>query len=235
MPYKASGCSNNNGGHESLAYMHTRISLQQISQMDKRPRVQLVNSLPGLKSAHLIGTINKKGQTNLAIFSSVTHLGSNPPYFGFITRPTAVPRHTYLNIQETRYFTINHIHKEMYRQAHQTSARYDVAQSEFEATGLTPDFKEDFPAPYVAESHIRMGLKLKEEYQIKANDTVLVIGELLEIWLPEESIQEDGYIDTEAAGSLGVSGLDSYHSTERLARLAYAKVGKEPDLLKPDQ
>ena len=40
-------------------------------------------------------------------------------------------------------------------------------------------------------------------------------------------VAEDGYVDIEAAGSVAVSGLDSYHSSNRLARFGYAKVDQE--------
>ena len=35
------------------------------------------------KSANLIGSVSKDGITNVAVFSSITHLGSNPPTSGF--------------------------------------------------------------------------------------------------------------------------------------------------------
>ncbi|MGO3346471.1 MAG: hypothetical protein ACTIM4_14665 [Marinomonas sp.] len=52
--------------------------LQSLSEMTSRYRTQLINSLSGFKSANLIGTCNAQGQTNLAIFSSVFHLGASP-------------------------------------------------------------------------------------------------------------------------------------------------------------
>ena len=36
-------------------------------------------------------------------------------------------------------------------------------------------------------------------------------------------LDEDGYLDIEAAGTVAVSGLDGYHRATRLARLPYAK------------
>ena len=47
--------------------------------MEDRKRIALINSLSGFKSLNLIGTINNQGQTNLAIFNSVVHIGANPP------------------------------------------------------------------------------------------------------------------------------------------------------------
>jgi flavin reductase (DIM6/NTAB) family NADH-FMN oxidoreductase RutF len=56
------------------------------------------------------------------------------------------------------------------------------------------------------------------------NGTVLVIGEIVHIRIPENSLATDGHIDLESAGTLTCSGLDSYHSTRMIARLPRAKV-----------
>jgi len=141
--------------------MNTSLSNAQIMDMEQRKRAQLINSTSGFRSVALIGTIDTKGQTNLAIFNSIVHIGSNPPLLGFIMRPDSVERHTLSNIMGTGYYTINHIHQKMYEQAHQTSARYPKS--------------------------------------------------------------EDGFLDIEKAGTITSAGLDSYHTTQVLKRLEYAK------------
>ena len=98
-------------------------SRNDIDQLDFLYRINLINSCSGYKSANLIGTISKTGLTNVAVFSSVTHLGSNPPLLSFVLRPTTVPRNTYENILETGKYTINHISKEQIEDAHHTSAK----------------------------------------------------------------------------------------------------------------
>lgn len=66
-----------------------------ISQLNSRIRGRLINSATGYKSANLIATKSKEGQPNVAVFSSVVHIGAHPPILGFVLRPTTVPRHTY--------------------------------------------------------------------------------------------------------------------------------------------
>lgn len=207
------------------------ITNENILAFEKLYRTNFVNSLSGFKSANLIGTISKNGKTNLAIFSSVIHVGANPPLIGFLMRPVSVERHTYTNIKDTGYFTINHINKEIYKQAHQTSARYDKDVSEFDACGLTPEYSEIIRAPYVRESKIKIGLKFVEEQEIKFNGTVFIVGEIVELILPEEIISKDGYVDIEKAGTIAISGLHNYHETKRIARLYYAKPGIEPKVI----
>ena len=204
------------------------ITRENILEFEKLYRTNLFNSLSGFKSANLIGTISKEGKTNLAIFSSVIHVGANPPLMGLLMRPVSVERHTYHNIKETGFFTINQIHKDIFKQAHQTSARYDKDVSEFDACGLTPEFTEIVKAPYVKDSKIKIGLKFLEEHEIKSNGTIFIVGEIIEVIFPDEVIAKTGYVDIEKAETIVISGLDSYHETKRIARLSYAKPGIEP-------
>jgi len=205
-----------------------KITKENILKFEKLYRTNYVNSLSGFKSANLIGTISKEGKTNLAIFSSVIHVGANPPAIGFLMRPVSVERHTYNNIKETNYFTINHINKENFKKAHQTSARYDQDVSEFDECGLTPEYSDTIKAPYVRESKIKIGCRFVEEQEIKFNGTIFIVGEILEVILPDDIVGEDGFVDIEKAETVAISGLDSYHETKRIARLSYAKPGIEP-------
>jgi len=61
-------------------------SKEDIKKMSSIFRLNMINSCTGYKSANLIGTQSENGSTNLAVFNSVTHLGSNPPLIGFILR-----------------------------------------------------------------------------------------------------------------------------------------------------
>jgi flavin reductase (DIM6/NTAB) family NADH-FMN oxidoreductase RutF len=191
--------------------------------MPSRYRAHMVNSLSGFKSANLVGTIDKAGLTNLAIISSVVHLGASPALVGFIMRPTTVERHTLENIQQTKQYTINQVNEGFWQAAHQTSAKYAKNECEFEKTGLTKNFVPDHKAPFVAESHLKYSLKLQEIVPISANNTLLIIGEIDHIICDDSAIGEDGYIDIESLNTIAVSGLDSYHKTQRLSRLNYAK------------
>ena len=201
------------------------LTKEDILKFEKLYRASFVNSITGFKSASLIGTVSKKGTHNLAIFSSVIHVGANPPIIGFLMRPISVEIHTYTNIKETNYYTVNHINKEIFKQAHQTSASYEKEISEFEACGLTPEYTERIKAPYVKEAKVKIGLKFLEEQEIKSNGTIFIVGEFQEVIVPDDAVLTDGYVDVEKAGTISISGLDSYHETERIARLSYARPG----------
>lgn len=201
------------------------IRSENLKEMPKRYRTQFINSLSGFKSANLLGSVNAVGEENLAIFSSAVHLGANPSLIGLISRPftQTVVRHSLRNIRETGFFTLNHVHEGIYQQAHHTSARYEDGISEFEMTGLTEEYIDDFKAPFVKEARLKIGLEFREEKFIELNNTYLIIGEVKLVSLPEASLFEDGMIDLQPLGTITVSGLDSYHRTERIERLPYAK------------
>lgn len=203
--------------------MQRKISFEDIAQMEQRYRAALINSLGGFKSVCLIGTKSKANQTNLAIFNSIVHIGANPPLVGFVIRPDSVERHTLTNILETGYYTINHLNEKIYKQAHQTSARYPQEISEFAATGLNEEYNDHFFAPYVLQSNVKLGLSFREKIDFKINGTIFIIGEIKNIYLPDNCVQQDGHINLEDAGTITCSGLDSYHTTTKLARLSYAK------------
>lgn len=210
----------------------TCITRQNIDDFEQRYRATLINSLSGFKSASLIGTsVARRQQENLAVVSSVVHIGANPPLLGMIMRPHTVVRDTLENIQATGVYTINHIHKSWTDKAHQTSARYDKNQSEFEATGLSPWYSDGFAAPYVAQSPVKLGMKLASVIPIELNNTQLVIGSIEQVWLNNELIEDDGSINLTDAGIACISGLDTYLSTRRIARYAYAKPDKPPQKL----
>lgn len=196
-------------------------------------RVNLINSLTGFKSVSLLGTVNRAGQPNLGVFSSIVHVGSDPALIGYINRPREAAPHTLANIASTGFYTINHILPSFLQKAHQTSAKYPDGVSEFEEVGLTPEYIDNFPAPFVGESLVRYGLTLQEILPMKINGTFLVIGKIHSILLEDDLLMPDGFIDLNKAGTVCSNGIDSYYSTTPLGRLKYAKPGQQPALNLP--
>lgn len=211
--------------------MHTTLTNSELMSMEQRQRANLINSVGGFKSLCLIASVDHNGKTNLAVFSSVTHVGANPPLIGFIVRPDSVERHTLFNILETGQYTINHVNTQIFKQAHQTSARYAKEISEFDATGLTPQYKKNFKAPFVKQSNVQMGIEFVQRVNLEINNTILIIGKINLISFPEDCWCKDGFLDLEKAQTITCSGLDSYHTTRRLARLSYAKPDKRVEEL----
>jgi len=194
-----------------------------ISEMSKVFRLNLINSCTGYKSANLIGTKSPGGISNVAVFSSVTHLGSNPPLLGFVIRPTTVPRNTYENIKKTGVFTVNHINSSQIKDAHHSSAKYATDISEFDKTNLQEEYLDGFFAPFVKNSNIKMACEFTNEYHIKENDTLLFVASIESVYVADELIQEDGWLNLDKANTVAINGLDGYTKPTLLDRFKYAR------------
>lgn len=200
-----------------------------IQSWERFYRANFINSLTGFKSVSLIGTVDATGQTNLGIFSSIIHIGSDPALVGYINRPRTAAPHTLANIESTGVYTINHIHRSYLKKAHQTSAKYPPEISEFDEAGLTPEYIENITAPFVKESLVKYALTLKEIIPISLNQTFLVIGKIEMVYLQDEYVLPDGFIDLQKAETICSNGIDSYYSTQLVDRYRYAKPGIPPE------
>lgn len=201
----------------------THFDQRDFQKMDRLFRINLINSCSGYKSANLVGTKSPEGISNLAVFSSVTHIGSDPALLGLIFRPITVVRNTYNNIKKTRSFTLNQIHEPLLEDAHHTSAKYAADISEFDTTNLEEDYRNNFPAPFVKASPLKIAMVYVEEYSIKANNTILMIGEIKHLFVDDQLLQKDGFINLSEAKIATINGLDGYAIPNLKTRLAYQR------------
>jgi flavin reductase (DIM6/NTAB) family NADH-FMN oxidoreductase RutF len=201
-----------------------RIDRPDIEKMDRIQRLNLVNSCTGYKSANLIATISNEGKINVAVFSSVTHLGSDPALISFTLRPTTVPRHTYKNIKEYGYFSVNHIIADHIADAHHTSAAYPEEISEFDQTNLQAVYHNDCPVPFVKGSPVKLLCKYVNEYLIQENGCILVVASIEAIFYEEELLTPDKWLQLDKGKVVAINGLDGYALPELLERLPYARV-----------
>jgi len=207
----------------------------EISGLSRFYRANLINSISGYKAANLIGTFSESSVANLALFTSVVHIGANPPLIGFIQRPVGEFSHTYKNIIRTGYYTINHVHESFVENAHFTSAKFPENVSEFDACKLTVERLAEFSAPFVKESRIKIGLKFVEEIPIKLNGTILIIGRIEHLFIQQDAILDNGNVNLNRVKDVCTSGLENYHKVSPLASFPYARADNLPDFSKPDK
>lgn len=201
----------------------------EIEALERKYRLNLINSLSGIKSANLIASRSKSKQDNVAIFSSVVHLGSHPAQLGFIMRPqNNKARDTYLNILETEFYTINHVSESFVKKAHYTSAKLEFGDSEFERMNLTKEFIPDFYAPFVKESAVKIAMKHLESIPLP-NGCIFIIGSIESIILADGIVNDLGQIDLEKYACMGISGLNTYYSFTKKAIFPYVRIDEIPE------
>ncbi|MGZ5209912.1 MAG: flavin reductase family protein [Kaistella sp.] len=181
-----------------------------LAESEKRFRTKLINSLAGIRQIALIGTKSKNGNENLAVFNSLIHLGASPALFGLISRPDSVERQTLQNIKDTEMYTVNFMDKKYVEKVHQTSARYPENVSEFKEVNLTPEYFPDCSAPFVKEAEIKVEMKLQQILNLEINSTHLIIGSVELIFIPEERLLADGFVNPHQF--LLSCGLDAYYT-----------------------
>ncbi|MFK7758015.1 MAG: flavin reductase family protein [Flavobacteriales bacterium] len=210
-----------------------KLTKDDIANAEKVFRLNLINSITGIKPANLIGTISNDGLTNLGIFSSVVHLGSNPAYLGFILRPTGdVPRHTYENIMENEVYTINSVPTDLVEKAHYTSGKFSREESEFEHCHIEPEFIDGFKAPFVKASPIKLGMRFQEQVPIKLNGTSMIIGSIEHLIIPDYLVADNGYVNLDEGNVAGISGLNTYYDLKKLDQFPFVRDNKVPEWLK---
>ncbi|MBN7815808.1 flavin reductase family protein [Algoriphagus pacificus] len=206
-----------------------QLKKEELEKLERKFRLNLINSISGIKPANLIGTKSPNQEENVAVFSSVVHLGSSPAQLGFIMRPqTEVPRDTYPNIMETGFYTINHISKSFIKKAHFTSAKLKKGESEFERMKLQPEYIADFYAPFVKESSVKIGMKHLESIPLP-NGCIFVIGSVELLVVPDQVINSLGQLDLESYDGVGISGLNSYYGLNLLETFPYVREDEIPD------
>ncbi len=196
---------------------------ESLDSLNKIYRINLINSITGYKSANLLGTVSKNGIENLAVFSSVTHLGSNPALLSFFVRPNVVPRNTYKNIKDNKFFTVNHISKGKIEDAHHTSAKYEEDISEFDKTNFQSEYKNNWEAPFVKDSAIQLGCKYLNEYYLKENGCSMIIASIEIIFIRKGLLQDDGWVELAKGDIVTVNGLDAYALPKTIKRFEYAR------------
>ena len=191
-------------------------SEEDIEELDKVFRINLINSCSGYKSANLIGTKSKSGISNVAVFSSIVHLGSNPPLLGFFLRPTEIfPRNTYS------------IYKKIIDDAHHTSAKYDKNISEFTVTNLKEEYINNIYAPFVKDSPIKIEMKFLEEMKIKENKCKLIVGKIVSLHIDKKLLEKDGFLSLNKGEIPTIGGCDAYYMPIDYVRKEYQKPNKK--------
>lgn len=203
-----------------------RLNHQQILSMHRKRRIKLVNGISGIQSANLIGSYSKSCGTNVKLYNSVMHLGNSPTLIGLAVAPS---EDTYANIKETGYYTINHIHESFVENAHYTSADFASNVSKFDRCNLTEEYLFDFIAPFVGESKVKYGLKLKEEIKVNSCDTIILVGEITELVIPDNCIDDKGYVRLDLLSDVGIEGSNSYYNLRRIKSLPAPRADEIPN------
>ena len=196
-----------------------------IIRLDKIRRINLINSITGIKPVLLVGTRSNQRVSNLGIFSSIVHISSKPALIGFFIRCNKeFRRDTFENIITQKVYTLNHVNASNVKEAHCTSIKFDKNISEFEKCNFTEHYIENFSAPFVKESDVRIGMRLKEIVDLKSSPSKLLVGEIEHIFVNDAFLEADYTLKIQDTHSVSISGLNHYYTNKKLVSLPYARI-----------
>ena len=148
----------------------------------------------------LVSSMDKDGASNLSPFSFFNVFGVNPPVLCFspaFSGKTGNPKHTMLNIDETRECTVSIVTYEMVHQISLASAPYERGVDEFVKSGLTKLPSTKVRPPGVKESPFVMEAKLLHhlDFGRALGSANMMICEIVMLHVKEEVFNEQGSID----------------------------------------
>ena len=139
----------------------------------------------------IVTTKSQKGEVNAAPFSFTMPVSVDPPLIAV----ASVPRHhTYQNLEETGEMVINIPNEEILKELWVTGEKFPKGVNEIEKAGLTQMPSIKVSPPWIKEciAHI----ECKVEKTLKCGDHELVIGEVVNVGVREDSLKE-GLLDVE--------------------------------------
>ena len=79
------------------------------------------------------------------------------------------------------------------------------------------------------ESKVKLGLKLNEIIPIKSNGCKFIIGEVEHILIDDSiDFMTEGALNLEISSSVGVGGLNSYYTMNKIIELPFPRLSTDP-------
>jgi flavin reductase (DIM6/NTAB) family NADH-FMN oxidoreductase RutF len=138
----------------------------------------------------VIGTYDAKGEPNAMTAAWGGVASSGPTSLAIAVRPT---RYSFEAIKRTQAFTANLPTVEQAAAADLFGIASGRKINKFQATGMTPVRATLVDAPYIEELPYNMECKVTKEIDLGAH--TLFIGEVLDVHVSEEFLDEDGIFD----------------------------------------
>jgi flavin reductase (DIM6/NTAB) family NADH-FMN oxidoreductase RutF len=147
-----------------------------------------------------VATLDAEGHVNLSPFSFFNVFGVNPAVVCFspaYSGRTGAPKHTMLNVLETKECTVSIVSHEMVHQISLASAPYERGVDEFVKSGLTKLKSAKVAPPGVAESPFVMEARLLHhvDFGKQPGSANMMICEIVMVHVAERVMTESGGID----------------------------------------
>jgi len=146
-----------------------------------------------------VTTLSPTGVVNLAPFSFFNAFGANPPVVVFspTNRRDGSKKDTLRNVEATGEFVIQTVTADLVEKVNLTSKEIPPDESEVALGGLTLEPSAKVKVPRIAEALAHLECKLLQIVPVGTGPIAanLVIGEVVQIHVRDETLDEHGRVD----------------------------------------
>tara|TARA_Y100001970_G_scaffold41940_1_gene52124 strand:- start:25871 stop:26725 length:855 start_codon:yes stop_codon:yes gene_type:complete len=191
-----------------------------VNKLDIKSIYHLLISGVSPRPIALVGSIDKKGNSNLAPYSFFNAFGANPPIIGFspaLSGRTGLPKDTLINIKETKEFTVSIVNSSMVEQISLSSCEFDKNVDEFIKSGLNK-FESKKIKPFgVSDSYFIMECRLYDIIALgnKPASGNLILGEVINFHVDEKILDKTNNIDPFGLDPIARNGGSWYTDTKK--------------------
>lgn len=157
-----------------------------------------------------ISTVSESGIYNLAPFSFFNGVSSSPSLVmvSIGKKDSGVKKDTWKNIEQTGEFVINLVTYDLVQRMNITATAFDEEVDEFRQAGLTPEKSLVVKPPRVKESPVN--IECKKYLIMEIADMGVVFGEIVNVHIDDNLINNKGYLDTRKLNIVGRMGGADY-------------------------
>ena len=169
----------------------------------------------------LVTCVDSKGEANIITLAWVGTLCSEPPAVGLGIRPS---RYSHELIENSKEFVVNIPPARLVKETDYCGVTSGKDVDKFTETKLTPEPANKIKAPLIGECPVNMECKLKDVIPLGAHD--LFIGEIVQVHIDQDVLDEKGHIDFRKADPFTYNQGEYWTLNKKIGTYGYSKQKK---------
>ncbi|MEJ2280387.1 MAG: flavin reductase family protein [Candidatus Bathyarchaeota archaeon] len=166
----------------------------------------------------LVTCLDNEGNPNIITLAWVGTVCSEPPIIAMGIRPT---RYSYGLIKSNKEFVVNIPTTKILRESDYCGVSSGKNVEKFSETKLTKQKAENVKSPLIKECPVNIECKLKEVIPLGAHD--LFLGEIVQVHVDNEILDEKGNIDFKKADPFVFNQGEYWNINKKLGNYGFSK------------
>ena len=166
----------------------------------------------------LVTCLDNEGNPNIITLAWVGTVCSEPPIIAVGIRPT---RYSYGLIKSNKEFVVNIPTTKILRESDYCGVSSGKNVEKFSETKLTKQKAENVKSPLIKECPVNIECKLKEVIPLGAHD--LFLGEIIQVHVDNEILDEKGNIDFKKADPFVFNQGEYWSINKKLGNYGFSK------------